>query len=92
MKERWNRLSNSDRIISVLFVVLSVAVCLLAALQLFDIREESINAYEPLISVVLLLQAIYHWKKNRSVAAISLCATGFIFVCAAVILVIPQFR
>ena len=92
MKARWNSLSKSDRIINLLIVILSVAVVLLAALQLLGIWEDSINVYEPLIGVVLLLQTIYHWKKNRTVAIISLCAAGFIFACAIVILVVPLFR
>lgn len=92
MREKWSKLSKTDRIINLLIVLLSVTVILLAALQLLGIWEDSINVYEPLIGVVLLLQSIYHWKKNRTVAVISLCAAGFIFACAIVILVIPLFR
>ena len=89
MKARWNKKTTADRIINVFIIVLSVAVIVLAALQLLGIWENSINVYEPLIGVVLLLQAVYHWKKNRNVAIISLCASGFIFACAIVILVLP---
>jgi len=92
MKARWNNMTTQDRIINVLIIVLSVAVIVLAALQLLGIWEDAINVYEPLIGIVLLLQAIYHWKKNRSVAIISLCAAGFILTCAIVILVLPLFR
>ena len=92
MKERWNKMTTQDWIINVLIIALSVAVIVLAALQLLDIWEDSINVYEPLIGIVLLLQAIYHWKKNRSVAIISQCAAGFIFACAIVILVLPQIK
>jgi len=89
MKAKWSKLSKPDKIINALIIVLSVAVIALAALQLFGVWEDSINVYEPLIGVVLLLQAIYHWKKNRSVAIISLCAAGFILACAIVILILP---
>lgn len=92
MKAKWSKLSKLDKIINALIIILSVAVIALAALQLLGIWEDSINVYEPLIGVVLLLQAIYHWKKNRTVAIISLCAAGFIFACAIVILVVPLFR
>lgn len=92
MKERWKKMTNRDRIINILIIVLSVAVIALAALQLLGIWEDSITVYEPLIGVVLLLQSIYHWKKNRTVAILSLCAAGFIFACAIVILVLPLFR
>jgi len=92
MKARWNKMTTRDRIINVMIIILSVAVIALASLQLLGIWENSINVYEPLIGVVLLLQAVYHWKKNRRVAIISLCAAAFIFTCAIVILVLPQIR
>ena len=92
MKARWNTMTTQDRIINVLIIIFSIAVIVLAALQLLGIWKNSINVYEPLIGVVLLLQAIYHWKKNRTVAIISLCVAGFIFACAIVILVFPLFR
>ena len=92
MKARGNNMTTRDRIINVFIILLSVAVIVLAALQLLGIWEKSINVYEPLIGVVLLLQAIYHWKKNRTVAIISLCAASFILACAIVILVLPLFR
>ncbi len=92
MKARWNNMTTRDRIINVLIIIFSIAVIVLAALQLLGVWKNSINVYEPLIGVVLLLQAIYHWKKNRTVAVISLCAAGFVFACAIAILVLPLFR
>ena len=92
MKERWNQMTTRDRIINVLIILLSVAVIALAALQLLGIWEDSIIVYEPLIGIVLLLQTIFHWKKNRTVAILSLCAAGFVFACTIVILVLPLFR
>lgn len=92
MKERWNKMTTQDWIINVLIIALSVAVIVLAALQLLDIWENSINAYEPLIGVVLLLQAKLFWRKNRKIAVVQLCAAGFVFICAFVILIPPLLR
>ena len=92
MKARWNNMTTRDRIINVLIIILSVAVIALAVLQLLGIWENSINVYEPLIGVVLLLQAKLFWKKNRKIAVIQLCAAGFVFICAFVILVLPLLR
>lgn len=92
MKARWNNMTTRDRIINVLIIVLSVAVIALAALQLLGIWEDSINVYEPLIGVVLLLQAKLLWTKNRKIAVMQLCAVGFVFICAFVILVLPLLR
>lgn len=91
MKARWNNMTTRDRIINVLIIILSVAVIVLAALQLLGIWENSINVYEPLIGVVLLLQAQLFWKKNRKIGVLQLCAAGFIFACAIVILILPLF-
>ena len=92
MKERRNKMTTRDRIINALIIVLSVAVIALATLQLFGVWEDSINVYEPLIGVVLLLQAKLFWKKNRKIAVIQLCAAGFVFICAFMILVLPLLR
>ena len=92
MKARWNNMTTRDRIINVLIIVLSVAVIALAALQLLGIWEDSINVYEPLIGVVLLLQAKLLWTKNRKIAVMQLCAAGFAFICTFVILILPLFR
>ena len=92
MKARWNNMNTSDRIVNVLIIVLSVLVIILAAFQLFGIWEESINVYEPLVGVVLLLQAKLFWKNNRKIAVIQLCAAGFVFICAFVILILPLLR
>ena len=92
MKARWKNMTTQDRIINALIIILSVAVIALAALQLLGIWEDSINVYEPLLGVILLLQAKLLWTKNRKIAVIQLCAAGFVFICAFVILVLPLLR
>ena len=92
MKAKWSKLSKPDKIINALIIILSVAVIALAALQLLGIWENSINVYEPLIGVVLLLQAKLFWRKNRKIAVVQLCAAGFVFICAFVILIPPLLR
>lgn len=92
MKAKWCKLSKPDKIINVLIIVLSAVVIALAALQLLGIWDNSINVYEPLIGVVLLLQAKLFWRKNRKIAVIQLCAAGFVFICAFVILILLLFR
>ena len=92
MKASWSSMTTRDRNINALIIILSVAVIVLAALQLLGIWENSINVNEPLIGVVLLLQAKLFWKKNRKIAVIQLCAAGFVLICAFVILVLPLLR
>ena len=85
-------MTTQDRIINALIIILSVAVIALAALQLLGIWEDAINVYEPLIGVVLLLQAKLFWRKNRKIAVVQLCAAGFVFICTFVILIPPLLR
>ena len=92
MKARWKSMTTQDRIINALIIILSVAVIALAALQLLGIWEDSINVYEPLLGVILLLQAKLLWTKNRKIAVMQLCAAGFVFICTFVILILPLFR
>ena len=92
MKARGNNMTTRDRIINILIIILSVTVIALAALHLLGIWEDSINVNEPLLGVILLLQAKLFWKKNRKIAVIQLCAAGFVFICAFVILVLPLLR
>ena len=92
MKASWSNMTTRDRIINVLIIILSVAVIALAALQLLGVWEDSINVYEPLVGVILLLQAKLFWDKNRKIAVLQLCAAGFVFICAFVILVLPLLR
>lgn len=80
MKAKWSKLSKPDKIINALIIVLSVAVIILAALQLLGIWDNSINVYEPLVGVILLLQAKLFWRKNRKIAVMQLCAAGFVFI------------
>ena len=89
MKEKWNQMPLRDRIINVLIIVLSSVVIILAALQLLGIWKDVINVYEPLIGVVLLLQAVLFWNSNRRIAVIQLCAAAFVLICAFFILVFP---
>lgn len=72
-------MNNPNKILSVCTIILSLIIIVLAAVQLFGYCDNAINVYEPLIGVMLLLQAIQNWKTNKSVAIISLCASLFIF-------------
>ena len=92
MKGRWNNMTTGDRIINVLIIIFSMDVIVLAALQLLGIWKNSINVYEPLIGVVLLLQVKLFGRKNRKIAVVQLCASSFVFICVFVILIPPLLR
>ena len=74
-----------DKIVTVLTMVCSVAIIVLALLQLTGVWESAIYVFEPLMGVVMLLQAYRCRKNQRSVAILSLCTAVFIFIVAGVI-------
>lgn len=88
LQEVWKQKSKKDIALSITIMTGSVAVIILAALQLLGIWENAINVFEPLIGVVMLLQAIQNWNKNRGVAIVSLLAALFVFGCAIIILIL----
>ena len=72
-------------ILSIASIVASVGVIVSSALQLSGAWEKAHYLSMPLMGLVLLLQAVREWNSRRGVAAFSLAASLFVFVCAAVV-------
>jgi 4-hydroxybenzoate polyprenyltransferase len=60
-------------------ILLSVSVIALALLQLTGIWPNAIYLYEPLIGVVLLVQAAQNWNRSRPLAYFSLFVSILLF-------------
>ena len=82
IKSIWIQKSTSEKILSLFVSICSIIIIVLAFIQILGIWENSINVFEPLLGVVILIQAIQNWKKNKIVAIFSLCASIFIFLVA----------
>ena len=85
MKRKWRDLSQADKFMPIVRVVASIIVVFFAALQLLGVWDKAINLAAPLMGIVLLLQSVQEWKKQRRVAIFGLCAALFIFGCAIVV-------
>jgi len=85
VKTRWTEMNNINKFMFAARIVISVAVIILASLQLLRIWEKALALAMPLIGVELTLQSIQEWKDHRKVAIFGLCAAGFIFACAIVV-------
>ena len=83
--KKWNERPRANKFMLVVRVVISFLVVVFAALQLLGVWDKAINLTAPLMGIVLLIQSIQEWKKQRSVAIFSLCAALFIFGCAIVV-------
>lgn len=75
-------------IVNVCLLLCSIAVIVLAVVQLTGVWENAIYVYEPLMGINLLTLAYYNWNKNRMPAMVALCGGIFVLICAAVILLV----
>ena len=73
------------KVVFVISIIASLAVVVLAVLQIFDIWNQAINISMPLMGVTMLCQAYMQWNNSRKVAYFSLGVAAFIFVCAIVV-------
>ena len=62
-------------IFAVLVIVFSVATIVLVLLKLFDVI--GVDAYMPVMAVVLALQAGMFWNERRWLAIFNLCVSAF---------------
>ena len=60
--------------------ILCVAIMALAILQVFGIWTKAVNVFEPLLGLLILLQALENWDTKRKSAIICLGAAIVIFL------------
>ena len=85
MKTKWKEATLSHKIITVGSVIVSLAVVALAILQIFDVWDQAINIFMPLMGVETLFQAYVQWNNSRKVAYFSIGTAAFIFICSIVV-------
>lgn len=77
-----------EKVLSVVGSICSISIIILACIQIFGIWENAIDVLEPFLGLLMLIQAIRNWKKNKVVAIVSLCAAIFILGVSIFIFVI----
>lgn len=70
------------KVISAITILFSACVIILGVLHLTRIWESPVYMAYVLLGILLLLQVIQNWKKNRAVAVFGLCAAIFVFAAA----------
>ena len=85
MKRKWRDLSQADKFMLIVRVVASFLVVIFAALQLMRVWDKAINLAAPLMGIVMLVQSVQEWKKQRGIAIFGLCAALFIFGCTIMV-------
>lgn len=82
----WNKKTLPFKILTILGLIISITIIALAIMQIFNVWDKAINVFEPLLGILMIIQAIENWKTNRSTAYFSLFVAIFIFVVAIIIL------
>ena len=82
----WNKKTIPFKILTILGLIISVTIIVLALMQIFNIWDKAINVFEPLLGVLMIIQTIENWKTNRLIAYFSLFVAIFIFLVAIIIL------
>ena len=82
MKTKWKDALLTDKIVTVVSIIVALAVIVLAILQMFDIWTQAINLCVPLMGVNLLCQTYTQWNTSRKTAYFGLGCAVFVFACA----------
>ena len=85
MKSKWKDAPLLHKIVTIISILVSLSVVVLAVLQMFDIWNQAINICVPLMGITLLCQAYIQWNVSRKVAYFSIGSAVFVFICAIVI-------
>lgn len=88
MKTGWQQKTLPNKIVSISVIVVSAAILVLAAMQLFGLWNDAGYAYVPLTGINLLLQAYIQWKPNRKTAVFILAAAILVLLCAAAVYIV----
>ena len=85
MKSKWKDAPLLHKIVTIISILASLSVVVLAVLQMFDIWNQAINVCIPLMGAVNLCQAYMQWNTSRKVAYFCIGTSIFIFICAIVV-------
>lgn len=85
---RWQQKSPLGKLLTVTSITCSVAVIVLALLQLLGVWNDAVRVYMPLTTLVMLIQAKELWNKSRAAAIVNLFASIFIAIVCILILFI----
>ena len=80
MKSKWKDMPLLHKVVTIASMLISLAVIVLAILQIFDIWTQAVNVLVPLTGVTMLCQAYTQWNISRKVAYFSIGVAVFVFI------------
>ena len=81
-KTKWKDTPLLHKVVTIISILASLSVVVLAVLQIFGVWNRAINVFMPLMGVTMLCQCYIQWNASRKVAYFSLGTAVFIFACA----------
>ena len=84
-KTIWKDAPLLHKVVTIISILTSLSVVVLAALQVFDVWDQAINVFIPLTGVTMLCQAYTQWNVSRKAAYFSIGTAAFIFICSIVV-------
>ena len=84
-KTNWKDTPLLHKVVTIISVLASLSVVVLAVLQIFGVWNRAINVFMPLMGVTMLCQSYMQWNNSRKLAYFSLGTAAFIFVCSIVV-------
>ena len=84
-KIKWKDAPLLHKVVTIISILASLSVVVLAVLQMFDVWDQAINVFMPLMGVTMLGQSYMQWNNSRKVAYFSIGTAVFIFICSVVV-------
>jgi len=85
MKTNWKNAPLLQKVVTIISIIASLSVVVLAVLQIFDIWNQAINICVPMMGVTMLCQSYMQWNNSRKIAYFSIGTAAFIFICAIIV-------
>ena len=85
MKIQWKDAPLLHKVVTIISILASLSVVVLAVLQIFDVWDQAINVFMTLMGVTMLCQSYMQWNNSRKVAYFSIGTAVFIFICAIIV-------
>ena len=85
---KWKEKSLAKKVLIVSILVLSISVIVLAIMQITGLWNNAIYVFEPLMGVVMILNALNIYKYNKRAAFFNFAVAVFIFIITFVIIII----
>ena len=85
MKTNWKNAPLLQKVVTIISILASLSVVVLAVLQMFDIWNQAINICVPMMGVTMLCQSYMQWNNSRKVAYFSIGTAAFIFICSIIV-------